>query len=96
VAIGVALIAAGSLVAVLAVVGAWRRISTAAGVILVAACGVVVGTGALLVQEEASAGEWVITIIVLGALTPVHALLLFGRPGGRGGDHVVAQGPGGA
>jgi hypothetical protein len=78
---GIALIASGSLVAVLVVFGLWRRLSTAAAMTILAVCGVVVGAGALLVQERASAFEWALTLVGLGVFAPVHARMVFGPPG---------------
>lgn len=81
---GVALIVAGSLVGLLVVFGGWRRLPAPPALALLAGCGVLVGSGALLVQDGASALEWAITLTTLGVLTPVHARLVFGRPGPRG------------
>jgi hypothetical protein len=76
------LIVAGGLVSVLVLVGLWRRVSEPVALGLLAACGALVGAGALLVQDPVSGAEWAVTLVVLGFLTPVHARLVFGRPGG--------------
>ena len=78
---GIALIVAGSLLGLLTVFGLWRRLPRAASLILLATAGVALGAGALLVQEGAGPGDWALTLLVLGGLTPLHGRLVFGRPG---------------
>lgn len=78
---GIGLIVAGSLLGSLVVFGAWRRLSPAIAMVVLAGSGALVGAGALLVQEEVSGVEWALTLLVLGLLTPIHARLVFGRPG---------------
>lgn len=80
VGIGVGLIVAGSLVALTVVFAAWRRAPFVLSIVVLGVCGAAVGAGALLVQEEASATEWALTLVALGVLTPLHARLVFGRP----------------
>ncbi len=86
---GVGLIVGGVSLALLVVLTLWRRIAAPLAFGLLAATGVAVGAGALLVQEHAGAGDWVITLAALGVLTPVHMRLVLGRPGGQ----VVAEVP---
>ncbi len=81
---GVALIVAGSLLALAATAGLRRGRARVASLGVLAACGLLVGAGALLLQDAASPGEWTLTLVVLGLLTPLHAWLLFRRPGGTG------------
>jgi hypothetical protein len=52
-------------------------------IVLAAASGGIVGTGALLVQTEITVADWVVTLLVLGVLTPLHSMMLFGWPGPR-------------
>ena len=78
---GIALIVAGSLLGLLTVLGLWRRLPGSASLILLAAAGVTLGAGALLVQEGAGRGDWALTLLVLGGLIPLHGRLVFGRPG---------------
>ena len=78
---GIALVVSGSLLGLLIVLGAWRRLPPVVAFALMAWCGSLVGAGALLMQEGASRLEWALTFGVLGILTPVHARLVFGRPG---------------
>jgi len=40
-----------------------------------------IGAGGLLVQEGVGPGDWALTLLVLGALNPLHGRLVFGRPG---------------
>lgn len=86
---GIGLIAGGVLAALVTVFSLWRRVPWAVAFGLLTVAGVAVGTGALLVQEQAGPGEWIITLGALGVLTPVHMRLVFGRPGGG----VVAEPP---
>jgi hypothetical protein len=81
VGIGVTLVVAGSALGLAVVFGAWRRVPFLAALGLLGAAGAVVGAGALLVQDEASAAEWALTLVALAVLTPLHARLVFGRPG---------------
>lgn len=78
---GIALIVAGSLLGLLTLFGLWRRLPGPASLVLLAAAGVALGAGALLVQEGAGPGDWALTLLVLGGLTPLHGRLVFGRPG---------------
>lgn len=79
--IGLGLIVAGSLLVLLTVIGLWRRLPGPAALVLLAAAGAIVGGGALLVQDDPGSGDWGLTLLVLGVLTPLHARLVFGRPG---------------
>jgi hypothetical protein len=81
VGVGIGLIVAGGLLAILTSFLLWRRIAMAAAFGILAASGAIVGTGALLVQDEVAPAEWAITLVTLGVLAPLHARLLFGRPG---------------
>ena len=78
---GVALIVVGALGSLLVLFGGWRRLSAALAFGFLVLCGVTIGAGGLLVQHEASLGSWVITIGLLGALSPFHGRLVFGPPG---------------
>jgi hypothetical protein len=80
---GVGLIAGGSVLGLVVGLVGWRRLSPVLAQTAMAVIGVAVGSGALLVQDEASAADWALTLVVLGVLTPVHARFVFGRPGER-------------
>jgi hypothetical protein len=54
----------------------WR--TTAAALAL---SGALVGIGAITVQHEANAAEWVLAPVLLGALVPLNVRLLFGGGG---------------
>lgn len=56
-------------------------VATTATLILMALAGVLAGAGGLLVQHGVSAGEWVATPLVLGALGVFQARLLFAGDG---------------
>ncbi len=78
---GIALITSGTLLALLVVFGAWRRLPAAAALAILAGCGMLVGAGALLVQEEVTAIEWALTLVGFAVFAPVHARLVFGPAG---------------
>jgi hypothetical protein len=80
---GVVLIFAGSALGVVTSFALWRRLPASVVVVLAAASGATVGTGALMVQTDATAVDWAVTLAVLGVISPVHSRLLFGRPGAR-------------
>jgi hypothetical protein len=89
VAAGIALIVAASAVGAFIVFVLWRRIPPVLAFVSMAACGMAIGTGGLLVQEDVGAASWVLTLLVLGAIAPVHMRLVFGPPGPR---RMVAPG----
>jgi hypothetical protein len=87
---GVATIAGSSALGLLTVLVLWRRMPAAAAYALMASCGVGVAVGGLLVQDDVGTASWVVTVVALGVVAPVHARLVFGPPGRA---HVVAAGP---
>jgi hypothetical protein len=80
---GIACIVAGALLSALVVVALWRDVRPPVAFGLAVMCGLLVGVGALLVQDDVSWAEWAVTLVALGALAPLHARLVFGRPGTR-------------
>lgn len=90
---GASLIAAGTAFGLLAVFVLWRRLPERTALAIMGVCGAAIGAGALLVQDRASAGDWVLAVGVLAFVTPLHARLVFGRPGGSGDRTVVASAP---
>lgn len=78
---GVGVIVGASLLGGLVLVALWRRLPSAVAMPALAGIGAAVGAGALLVQDHASGAEWIIATVALGVLTPIHARLVFGRPG---------------
>ena len=87
---GVATIFGASALGLLTVFALWRRLPAAAAFAVIAACGVGVAVGGLLVQDDVWTASWVVAVVVLGVLAPVHARLVFGPPGRA---HVVAARP---
>lgn len=87
---GVVTIACASALGLLTVFVLWRRVPAAATYALMASCGVGVAVGGLLVQDDVGTASWVVAVVALGVVTPVHARLVFGPPGRA---HVVAAGP---
>jgi hypothetical protein len=88
---GVAMIAVATVCGLVIVLFLWRRLSPPSALALIAVCGMGLGAGGLLVQDDVGLASWAVTLVVLGVLTPVHARLVFGPPG-QGAD-VVAEGP---
>jgi hypothetical protein len=87
---GVASIAVASALGLLTVFVLWRRVPAAAAFAVIALCGVGLAVGGLLVQDDVGTASWVVAIVALGVLTPVHAWLVFGPPGRA---QMVAAGP---
>ena len=87
---GVVTLAGASALGLLTVFVLWRRVPAAAAYALMASCGVGVAVGGLLVQDDVGTAAWVVAVVALGVVTPVHARLVFGPPGRA---HVVAAGP---
>jgi hypothetical protein len=81
VGLGIALLVAGALLTLLVYLVLWRRVRPAVAFASIIACGIVLGAGALLVQDGVSSIEWALTLAVLSALGPLHGRLVFGRPG---------------
>jgi 4-hydroxybenzoate polyprenyltransferase len=79
--VGVATIAVATVCGLVIVFFLWRRLPPVTALALTAACGTAIGAGGLLVQEDVGPASWAVALVVLGALTPVHARLVFGEPG---------------
>jgi hypothetical protein len=90
---GVALIVAGSAVGLLTVFVLWRRMPAALALAVVAACGMSLAAGGLLVQEDVGPASWAFALVLLAVLAPVHARLVFGPPGRPRGPVVAATAP---
>jgi hypothetical protein len=81
--LGIGLIVAGSLAGLVAGLAIWRRVGLFTAVVILATSGALVGSGAMLVQDEPNGIEWALTLLVLGALAPLHARLVLGPPGAQ-------------
>ena len=81
---GIALIVAASAVGALIVFGLWHRLPAGLAFGLLAACGMAVAVGGLLVQKDVGVASWVVALGALAVLTPLHLRVLFGPPGPRG------------
>jgi len=81
---GFALIVGGVVLSLLVLLVGWPRLPAPLAYAFLAVAGGAIGTGALLVQAEAPPSSWVITLGLLGALSPLHGRLVFGRPGPSG------------
>ena len=89
-AAGVTTIVGASALGLLTVFVLWRRLPAAAASAVMAACGTGVAVGALLVQHDVGTASWVVAVVALGVVAPIHARLVFGPPGRA---HVVAEEP---
>jgi hypothetical protein len=65
----------------LAALARWRRLPERTAQILASALGAAVGAGALLLQDDPEVADWMVTLGVLAAFTPLHVRVLVGRPG---------------
>jgi hypothetical protein len=90
---GVGLIAAGTILGSLTALVLWRRLRAIVTVPLLAAAGVAVGAGALLLQEHVTPVDWAFTLAALGVYVPVHVRVLLGPAGRQEPARVVAEGP---
>jgi len=79
--VGVATIAVATACGLVIVFFLWRRLPPVTALALMAACGMAIGAGGLLVQEDVGPTSWAVALVVLGLLAPVHARLVFGEPG---------------
>ena len=79
--VGVATIVVASDCGLVIVFFLWRRLRRVMALALMAACGMAIGAGGLLVQEDVGPASWAVALVVLGVVTPVHARLVFGEPG---------------
>lgn len=79
--IGVSVVVVAGALALL-LLARWRRLPARTASICAAAVGVAVGAGALLLQEDPSVADWVVTLGLLGSFSPLHARMLVG-PAGR-------------
>ena len=82
-ALGVVSIVAGAALGLLVGLVGWPRLNAPAALGLMVVVGLLIGAGALIVQADVSSAEWIVGVVVLGALSAVHARFLFGRPGVR-------------
>lgn len=75
----VAIVVAG--LGMLAVLARWRRMSGVGPVLILAVLAAVLGTGALLLQDDPGVADWVVTLAVLAVGAPVHFRFMLGPPG---------------
>jgi hypothetical protein len=80
---GIALIVAGSLLALGVAFVLRRRLPGRAVFGVAAAASLAIATGALLLQAHVSAAEWTLTLVAMSLLGPAHIRIVmgpFGRP----------------
>jgi hypothetical protein len=79
---GILLIAAAAAVGLFDVFVLWARLPPVVVLTLLSVCGAVLGAGALLVQGNVGAANWITTLVALALLAPIHCRAVFGPPGG--------------
>jgi hypothetical protein len=84
-ALGVALIVGAAALALSAAFFLRTRLPGAVVTGVLAAAGVGLGAGALLVQDDPSAVDWWATLMGLAVLVPFHARVVLGPLGAAGG-----------
>jgi hypothetical protein len=90
---GILLIVGGAL-GVLATAFLLRRLLPAPGVfLLVAAFSVTLTAGALVVQDHVTTADWVVALIAMGLLGPLHVRVLLGPFGPSARPGTAARGP---
>lgn len=88
---GVGLLLGGAAIGLTTALLLWKRLPAIVPVVMMAAAGLLIGAGALLVQRSVGAADWAVTLTLMGILSPLHCRVLFGRPGGRGLRTVLAE-----
>ena len=78
---GVALIVAGSVGVAVGAFALRRRLPPVLEYVLLAACSVLVGAGALVVQDHVTTADWIVTLVLLAVLGPAHIRFLLGTFG---------------
>jgi hypothetical protein len=78
---GIALIVSGAVVAVPTAFLLRTRAPAALVATILAACGLALGAGALLVQDHVSTTNWVLTCVLVTFLVPAHVRIALGRFG---------------
>jgi len=76
--IGVSLVVVAGALGLL-LLARWRRLPARTASICAVAVGAAVGAGALLLQDDPGAADWVVTLGLLGSFSPLHARMLVGR-----------------
>lgn len=75
---GIALIVAGTVVAVPTAFLLRTRAPGPLVATVLTLCGLALGAGALLVQDHVSTTNWVLTLVLLSFLVPAHARIVLG------------------
>jgi hypothetical protein len=84
-AVGIALIVAGTMVALATAFGLRTRAPAPLVAVVLIASALAIGAGTLLVQHHVSTTNWVVTLLLMAFLVPAHVRVVLG-PFGRGGD----------
>jgi len=73
----------------------WHRLPRRTALVLASALGAAVGAGALLLQDDPEAADWVVTLGLLATFAPLHVRMLVG-PAGRRHEAGMVAAPGNA
>jgi hypothetical protein len=71
----------------------WHRVPAGLALVVTSLCGMSLAAGGLLVQEDVGPASWVVALLLLAILAPVHARLVFGMPGRPRGTVVAGGAP---
>ena len=93
VASGVALIVTGSVLGLFTVFVVWHRVPAGLALPVTSMCGLCIAAGGLLVQEDVGPASWMVALVLLAIVAPVHARLVFGMPGRPQGKVVAGGAP---
>jgi hypothetical protein len=83
--VGIVLIVAGSVIGLAFAFLLRRRAPARLVTGVLAACGLAIGTGALLVMRHVSPTNWTLTLVLMTILVPAHVRVVLG-PFGPAGD----------
>ena len=87
---GVGFIVLGTAVGLFVGLVLWKRIPAWVAYGAVSLLGATLGAGALLLQDDPGAADWLVMLGITLALTPVYCRFLFGEPGRSRQARVVA------
>ena len=90
---GVVLIVAGFAGVLLVGFALRRRLPAGVGFVLLAVFSVAAGAGALVVQDHVTTADWIVTLVPVALLGPVHVRFLVGPFGPGAGPRTAAAEP---
>jgi hypothetical protein len=90
---GVALIVGGAAVVAIAAFVLRRRLPSALVFLVASAGSVALGSGALVVQDRTTTTDWVVALVAMALLGPLHVRVLLGPFGPGNGSRTPATEP---